>query len=1176
MANNGNLQLAMRLKVDLDQGMAAFAALKQEISEVSGSTDALNNSAAASSQAVNHLQQSGSSAATGVAQVGNAMAAATTAARDLGESEQQATDRIREMVRTSQERQQAETAVVNATQRVTDATNATGSATERAGLSTVSASRSLNKMASEYSGLANVQAQASAASSKADSASASYLQRLQLQYEVLGKNRSELEAMRAAQAGLSAEAQKSAAAIGAKIDAWRRDEDAAKAAAKAEEQAMRGVSGHGAEASEAMKQLGIQTVGARRELLVIAREAVSGNFSRMPGSMMVLAQQTSLTRVALGLLTNTFVIAGTAAAVLGKAFYDGVRESKAFNLAIQTTGNYAGVTADQITALANNASKISGISVSGAREAATALVQSGRLGVDTIGNLTKSLETYAAVTNQSTTQAAGDLARMFDNPAEAAFKLNQQFHFLSLAQYQYIETLQKQGRTEEAQLALSQRLADHLGGTMLKNLGFLESAWHGVANAASSYWDALKSIGRDTTAGDRIAQVNEQIRQATLARDTWGRGDGAKAQDNALIKQLENRRYYLEQMQKFEQVSANAQKTKAVTSGQQIEADKSWGLRTESLKNWREKLTTETAKIRAQGKLLGKTQAEIEEQIARTTKSLTPKGHKGRQSDPAETAFMRKKLELSKDVAAEQTKLNNIEEGAKENENQRAAALEQWLKFSKEGANLLPAQVAQLRALAAQADSLDHVLNQRKEQKIINDRLPKELAALDAQLLQATGNTAEATAAKITERFRQLRSDLAKTTNPNIDKAVSTAKLLDLENIEKAKAELADLQQQVQRIFGNQTRGEQTIQLNVQTGLISEIDARKQVIGLHQQTANEVDALIPKMAELATVTRDPKLADGVANLRIQTSQLRIATNTLGDAFGKTFENGFASALEGLATNTKSLGDAIRGLLTDLAKGLAQWAAQDIAGVAKTGLMQLFNGGGGAAANAAGSAVGNTVSAAGDTANAAALTASTTAATALAIGMDAATVASSTTVGAMVAMGTAAEVLTGALTAAAAAATGQAGGSAVKGVASVAGAAFSEGGYTGPGGKYDPAGIVHAGEFVNRQEVVREPGAISFLTRFNRIGMAALHGLRGYASGGLVGADPGLSAPGVALYQLGQPAAAASGPVTVNQRLLPILDDDLIADALRGPKGESLITLHITRNPSKFRSLLGVK
>ena len=62
--------------------------------------------------------------------------------------------------------------------------------------------------------------------------------------------------------------------------------------------------------------------------------------------------------------------------------------------------------------------------------------------------------------------------------------------------------------------------------------------------------------------------------------------------------------------------------------------------------------------------------------------------------------------------------------------------------------------------------------------------------------------------------------------------------------------------------------------------------------------------------------------------------------------------------------------------------------------------------------------------------------------------------------------------------------------------------FASGGYTGPGGKYQPAGIVHAGEFVLRQEVVRQKGMRSLLDRLNMEGMNAL-GRKGYANGGMV-------------------------------------------------------------------------
>lgn len=47
-----------------------------------------------------------------------------------------------------------------------------------------------------------------------------------------------------------------------------------------------------------------------------------------------------------------------------------------------------------------------------------------------------------------------------------------------------------------------------------------------------------------------------------------------------------------------------------------------------------------------------------------------------------------------------------------------------------------------------------------------------------------------------------------------------------------------------------------------------------------------------------------------------------------------------------------------------------------------------------------------------------------------------------------------------------------------------GSSFSNGGYTGNGGKYEPAGIVHGGEFVLRREVVSQPGMRDHLENLN--------------------------------------------------------------------------------------------
>ncbi len=66
--------------------------------------------------------------------------------------------------------------------------------------------------------------------------------------------------------------------------------------------------------------------------------------------------------------------------------------------------------------------------------------------------------------------------------------------------------------------------------------------------------------------------------------------------------------------------------------------------------------------------------------------------------------------------------------------------------------------------------------------------------------------------------------------------------------------------------------------------------------------------------------------------------------------------------------------------------------------------------------------------------------------------------------------------------------------------------FASGGYTGPGGKFKPAGIVHAGEYVLRQEVVKQRGMRSLLDNLNMKGISAL-AQRGYANGGLVSSAP---------------------------------------------------------------------
>ncbi len=109
------------------------------------------------------------------------------------------------------------------------------------------------------------------------------------------------------------------------------------------------------------------------------------------------------------------------------------------------------------------------------------------------------------------------------------------------------------------------------------------------------------------------------------------------------------------------------------------------------------------------------------------------------------------------------------------------------------------------------------------------------------------------------------------------------------------------------------------------------------------------------------------------------------------------------------------------------------------------------------------------------------------------------------------------------------------------VAGMALAGFSEGGYTGPGGKFEPKGVVHGGEVVIRKEVVDQPGMKDYLIGLNRSGKP------GYASGGFVG-SPGISPAFTA------PAVTAGGGSGAAPEIHLHINGDGSGGAVNSPEG----------------------
>ena len=106
--------------------------------------------------------------------------------------------------------------------------------------------------------------------------------------------------------------------------------------------------------------------------------------------------------------------------------------------------------------------------------------------------------------------------------------------------------------------------------------------------------------------------------------------------------------------------------------------------------------------------------------------------------------------------------------------------------------------------------------------------------------------------------------------------------------------------------------------------------------------------------------------------------------------------------------------------------------------------------------------------------------------------------------------------------------------------------FATGGYTGNGGKYEPKGVVHGGEFVFSKESV------------NKIGLENLNRLhKGYSTGGFVGNAGNLNtSSGVTINQTYNIESGAN----IDDKMIEKLQYEMRRETLRIAKNTSIGTI----------------
>jgi lambda family phage tail tape measure protein len=293
-------------------------------------------------------------------------------------------------------------------------------------------------------------------------------------------------------------------------------------------------------ASGAVHEFSLNNSFARRELGRLASDIANGNWGRFEQTAATLANSS-------GLLGMAFTAAGAAiagvVAVVGlfvAAAYKGWAENEKLRVSLIATGNAAGQNAASLNDMAVAVGRSTG-HWGEAREAVEAFAASGRVAGAGMAGLAKSAVDAASVTGQSIGKIVAQFEELQRTPAESVAKLNEQYHFLTSAQYAQIAALEEEGRTRDAsrlaEVSYTAAMAER-AKEVDSNAGWIIRSAHAVRDAWNEAWNSLKGVGVPQTLADQARNLQAQIDSLSRVRvDRQGNlVQGANGEEIAKLK----------------------------------------------------------------------------------------------------------------------------------------------------------------------------------------------------------------------------------------------------------------------------------------------------------------------------------------------------------------------------------------------------------------------------------------------------------------------------------------------------------------------------------------------------------------------------------------------------------------------------------------------------------------
>lgn len=328
-----------------------------------------------------------------------------------------------------------------------------------------------------------------------------------------------------------------------------------------------------------------------------------------------------------GAVVGTIALA-SAAAALGVVFYDAAKEASAFNKALFSGTASSGQTAASLAAISKITSGLTG-DISEANAAVIALAGSAKLSSTQFVNLAQASAAIAEFSGVGAGEIAKALGDVGDSATKAAAKISSQYGLLTSAQYEVIASLDLQGKKQEALDVLSGLLNENAQERLKKyseSLSDVERDWNNIGTAISNAYSNVKAelfpdLQKEADIIERVLKTRKEG-GVTGALST-GFGKASTAFDSMLglpdkdsTSALEKKLALIKSRLAFTQKIATIEGATGRADQERIEAQGRWdALHKRNLFD-QEKLENDIKETRKLGLEAGKTQVEIDKEVA--------------------------------------------------------------------------------------------------------------------------------------------------------------------------------------------------------------------------------------------------------------------------------------------------------------------------------------------------------------------------------------------------------------------------------------------------------------------------------------------------------------------------------------------------------------------------------